>query len=190
MADDRPRCGWASGDLLIRYHDQEWGVPVHDDTHHLELLTLEGAQAGLSWVQVLRRRDAYRRVFHSFDPVRVASMDDDQVDRAMRDPGIIRNRAKCRSAVANAEAFIRVRQEWGTFDRYIWSWVDGQPVVNRWATTDEVPALTELAERVSKDLRARGFGFVGPVIVYSYLQAAGLVMDHVVTCFRWADLTR
>jgi DNA-3-methyladenine glycosylase I len=170
------------------YHDREWGVPVHDDRAHFELLCLEGAQAGLSWRTILARRDGYRRVFRNFEPHAVAGMDEDDLAAALSDPGIIRNRRKVESVAGNARAFIAVQEEHGSFDRYIWSFVDGRPVVNRFAELDDVPATTPLAAEISRDLRRRGFRFVGPTIVYAHLQSAGLVMDHVTSCFRFAEL--
>jgi DNA-3-methyladenine glycosylase I len=187
--DEATRCAWATGEFLTPYHDEEWGVPVHDDAKHFEFLILEAAQAGLSWLTVLRRRDGYRRVFLDFDAERVARFDERQVAELLQDPGIIRNRAKVEATVANARAVLELRESGTTFDDYLWGFVDGEPVVNRWRDTTELPAETELSKRVSKDLRARGFRFVGPVTVYAHLQAAGLVNDHLVSCFRWSELT-
>jgi DNA-3-methyladenine glycosylase I len=186
--DGRTRCGWATGPWLVPYHDEEWGVPVHDDRRHFEFLVLEGAQAGLSWLTVLRRRDGYRRAFADFDPAAVARFTPRRVEKLLADPGIIRNRAKVESAVSNARAFLAVQDEVGSFDDYLWAFVDGAPVVNRWPSMAEVPAVTPLAERLSTDLRRRGFRFVGPTICYAHLQAGGVVMDHVTSCFRHADL--
>ncbi|MGH9075368.1 MAG: DNA-3-methyladenine glycosylase I [Acidimicrobiales bacterium] len=187
--DGRSRCAWATGPWLAPYHDEEWGVPVHDDIKHFEFLILEAAQAGLSWLTVLRRRDGYRRAFLDFDAERVARFGEPQVAELLQDPGIIRNRAKVEATVANARAVLALRESGTTFDDYLWGFVDGEPVLNRWRGTAEVPAKTELSERVSKDLRSRGFRFVGPVVVYAHLQAAGLVNDHLVSCFRWSELT-
>jgi DNA-3-methyladenine glycosylase I len=183
-----PRCAWARGELMEAYHDREWGVPLHDERGHFELLSLEGAQAGLSWRTILARRDGYRRVFRGFEPQVVASMSTDDLAAALADPGIVRNRSKVESVASNARAFLEVQVQEGSFDRYIWSFVDGRPLVNRFGELGEVPATTPLAEAVSKDLRRRGFRFVGPTIAYAYLQSAGLVMDHVTSCFRYADL--
>jgi DNA-3-methyladenine glycosylase I len=182
------RCSWAVGTLLEQYHDTEWGVPVHDDRRHFEVLVLEGAQAGLSWLTVLRKRDGYRRAFRDFDIAAVACLRSAEVAELLVDPGIIRNRQKIESTVNNARAVLEVQQEFGSFDAYLWGFVDGAPVVGRWDRVDEVPAETPLSKAVSKDLRARGFRFVGPVVIYSHLQSAGLVMDHVRSCHRYAPL--
>lgn len=184
-----PRCGWATGEWLEPYHDTEWGVPLHDDHRHFEFLVLEGAQAGLSWLTVLKRREAYRRAFAGFDPAEVARFTPARVEKLLADPGIIRNRAKVTSTVANARAFLAVQAEHGSFDAYLWGFVGGAPQVGRRAEMADVPATTPLSEAVSKDLRARGFRFVGPTVVYSHLQAAGLVNDHVTSCFRYRELT-
>ncbi len=169
---------------MIAYHDQEWGVPVHDDRMHFELLTLEGAQAGLSWETILRKRENYRAAFARFDPQRVALFTAASVSRLMKDPGLVRNRLKIESTVSNARALLAVQKEFGTFDAYIWRFVNGAPVVNKRRNGDQLPASTPLSDAVSKNLRSRGFRFVGSTIMYSYLQAAGLVDDHVATCFR------
>ena len=180
-------CPWCAQDPLYRrYHDGEWGVPVHDDTVLFELLVLEGAQAGLSWLTVLRKREHYRRAFEGFDPRRVAAFDAARIEALLQDPGIIRNRLKIASAVSNARAFLEVESRFGSFDRYIWDFVDGRPIINRFASMAEVPAVTPLAETISHDLKRRGFRFVGPTIVYAYLQATGLVNDHLVSCPRHA----
>ncbi len=179
------RCEWAGSDpLLIRYHDHEWGVPVHHDRRLFEFLVLEGAQAGLSWRTVLARRDRYREVFRGFDPGRVARFGARDVARLLSDPGLIRNRLKIESAVANARCFLSVRREFGTFDAYIWSFVGGAPVVNRFRSAAEVPPATEASRAMSRDLKDRGFRFVGPTICYAFMQAVGMVNDHVVGCFR------
>ena len=164
------------------YHDDEWGVPSHDDTHLFEMLILEGAQAGLSWSTILNKRAAYRRAFDGFDPARVARYDDAKTSALLADPGIVRNRLKVASAVKNAQAFLALGTEHGSFARYLWSWVDDTPIVNRPRTTADLPARTELSDRLGKELKKRGFNFVGSTIVYSYMQAVGLVNDHVVTC--------
>jgi DNA-3-methyladenine glycosylase I len=189
VADDRPRCDWAQGPWNIPYHDTEWGVPVHDDRTHFEFLVLEGAQAGLSWLTILKRRHGYRRAFANFDVEKVARFTPARVEKLLLDPGIIRNRAKVESTVRNARAFIEVAEEFGTFDQYLWGFVGGTPKVNKWRRTAQLPALTPVSEKVSADLRARGFRFVGPTVCYSHLQAAGLVNDHLVSCFRYAELT-
>jgi DNA-3-methyladenine glycosylase I len=187
-AGGRRRCDWARGEWLVPYHDTEWGVAVHDDRRHFEFLTLEGAQAGLSWLTVLKRRDGYRRAFCDFDPARVARFSPATVARLLADPGIIRNRAKVEATVANAAAVLSLQEERGSFDDYLWDFVDGRPVRNRWRYLDQVPATTPLAEALSADLRRRGFRFVGPTICYAHLQAAGLVLDHLTTCFRHRQL--
>jgi DNA-3-methyladenine glycosylase I len=181
------RCSWASGGdpLYEAYHDEEWGVPLHDDRALFELLCLEGAQAGLAWITILRKREGYRKAFHGFDPERVAAMTDAELDERMSDPGIVRNRLKIYAARKTARAFLETRAEHGSFDSYLWGWVDGMPIRNAWTEMGQVPAVTELAEAVSKDLKKRGFTFVGPTIVYAYLQSTGVVNDHVVTCFRY-----
>ncbi|MGA3215598.1 MAG: DNA-3-methyladenine glycosylase I [Acidimicrobiales bacterium] len=172
------------------YHDEEWGVPVHEDSRHFEFLVLESAQAGLSWATILRRRDGYRRAFCDFDPEAVAGLAPSDVERLLGDPGIIRNRRKVESAIGNARAFLDVRREFGTFDSYIWGFVGGEPVLNNWSTDSEIPAETALSKQVSKDLRRRGFTFLGPVVCYAHLQATGLVMDHVTDCYRFSELTK
>jgi DNA-3-methyladenine glycosylase I len=187
--EPRVRCSWASGGdpLYEAYHDEEWGVPLHDDRALFELLCLEGAQAGLAWITILRKREDYRRAFHGFDPVRVADMSDAELDERLTDPGIVRNRLKVYAARKNARAFLELRAE-RSFDSYLWDWVDGTPLRNAWREMGEIPAVTPLAESVSKDLRRRGFTFVGPTIAYAFLQAAGVVNDHVVSCFRYDEI--
>ena len=167
---------------MRRYHDEEWGIPSRDDRHLFEMLILEGAQAGLSWSTILNKRSNYRQAFEGFDPVRVARYDDDRVATLLVDPGIVRNRLKVRGTVTNAQAFLRTVDEYGSFASYLWGWVDDAPVVNRPRTTADLPARTELSDRVAKDLKGRGFTFVGSTIVYSFLQSVGLVDDHLVTC--------
>jgi DNA-3-methyladenine glycosylase I len=180
-------CPWCGQDPLYRrYHDTEWGVPVHEDAALFEFLILEGAQAGLSWITVLRKREHYRRAFDHFDAERVAAFDAARIEALLQDPGLIRNRLKMESAVSNARAFLDVQAQFGSFDRYIWGFVDGRPIVNRFASTVEVPAVTPLAETISRDLKRRGFRFVGPTIVYAHMQATGMVNDHLVTCPRHA----
>jgi len=189
-ADQLPvSCPWALGvsNAYRRYHDEEWGVPVRDDQTQFEFLILEGAQAGLSWSTILHKRDGYRRCFADFDPDRVARFTETRIQELLADPGIVRNRLKVRSAVSNAQAFLHVQEEFGSFQEYLWSFVDGVPVQNRWQRQEEVPATTPLSDRISKDLKKRGFRFVGSTIVYSHLQATGLVNDHIVTCFRYAE---
>ncbi len=185
------RCPWCGSDpLYVRYHDEEWGVPVHDDRLHFEFLTLESAQAGLSWLTILRRRENYRRAYAGFDPEAVARYGETEIGRLMADSGIIRNRRKIEASVSNARAFLAVQAQFGSFDRYIWHFVEGRPVVGRWQTVEEVPARTALADTVSADLRGRGFRFLGPVIVYAHLQATGLVNDHLESCFRREECAR
>lgn len=182
------RCPWCGTDpLYVAYHDQEWGVPVHDDARWFEFLVLEGAQAGLSWLTILRKRENYRAAFAGFDVQQVARYTPERVEKLLQDPGIVRNRLKVESTVSNARAFIALQQEAGSFDRWIWHWVEGQPVVNRPATMADVPARTELSDRISKDLRRRGFRFVGSTIIYALLQATGVVNDHLVACHRHPD---
>ncbi|MDD2457287.1 MAG: DNA-3-methyladenine glycosylase I [Eubacteriales bacterium] len=176
-------CPWAVSDPLYRqYHDVEWGCPLHDDRALFELLILEGMQAGLSWLTILRKRENFRRAFSEFDPGQVALFDEEKVAVLLGDPGIIRNRLKIRAAITNAQAFLRLQAEWGSFDRYVWSFVTGQPVINAPVSLADVPARTELSDRLSKDLIQRGFKFVGSTICYAFLQAAGLVNDHLVSC--------
>ena len=186
------RCGWAGlSDPQYRdYHDREWGVPVHDDRVLFEFLVLEGAQAGLSWGTILKKRENFRRAFDGFDPGKVAEYDRKEIGRLLRDPGIIRNRLKIESAVRNAIAFLEVQKEFGSFDSYIWKFVGGRTRVNRWRTLREIPATTPESEEMSKDLLRRGFRFVGPTICYAHMQATGMVNDHVTSCFRYAELAR
>jgi DNA-3-methyladenine glycosylase I len=186
----RPRCDWCGHDpLYVSYHDEEWGVPVHNDRALFEFLVLEGAQAGLSWLTILRRREQYRRAFAGFDPARVARFDRHTIEALLRDPGIVRNRAKVEAAVGNARAFLEVQEEFGSFAAFQWRFVDGRPIVNRWQTQPEVPTTTSVSETFSKELRARGFRFVGPTIVYAHMQAVGMVNDHLIGCFRHAELS-
>jgi DNA-3-methyladenine glycosylase I len=178
------RCGWASNDLAIRYHDEEWGVPVHDDRRWFEFLILEGAQAGLSWDTILRKREHYRRAFAGFDPKAVARFDEARIESLLTDPGIVRNRLKVTSAVKNAQAFLKVQKEFASFDGYIWRFVEGRPVRNAWSRPDEIPARTPVSDALSKDMKKRGFAFVGSTICYALMQATGLVNDHLIGCFR------
>ena len=175
---------------MVAYHDREWGVPRHDDTGLFELLTLEGAQAGLSWSTILKKREGYRRAFAGFDPEKVARFNTRSITRLMNDPGIVRNRLKIESTISNARAFLRVREEFGTFDAYIWSFVDGRPRTNRFRRLSDLPATTETSDGMSKDLRKRGFRFVGSTICYAFMQATGMVNDHEVECFRHRELAR
>jgi DNA-3-methyladenine glycosylase I len=180
------RCRWATTPLGIAYHDAEWGVPVHDDLVFFEFITLEGAQAGLSWETILRKRDAYRKAFADFDPARIARFTPARIERLLADPGIIRNRLKIESTVSNAKAFLAVQKEFGSFDAYVWGFVDGKPKDNRRKTFESVPPRTPESDALSRDLLARGFKFVGSTICYAFMQATGLVNDHVVDCFRYA----
>jgi DNA-3-methyladenine glycosylase I len=185
MPVDRTRCAWCGTDpLYVRYHDEEWGVPVHDDRVHFESLLLEGAQAGLSWITILRKREAYRKAFAGFDPERVARLGQREVASRMRNPGLVRNRLKIQGAVRNARAFLALQEEAGSFDAWAWGFVDGRPVQGRWRSQVEVPATTAASDALSRELRRRGFTFVGPTIAYAYMQAVGLVNDHVAGCFR------
>jgi len=180
------RCGWAAagGDLDIRYHDEEWGVPVHDDRALFEFIVLEGAQAGLSWSTILKKREGYRRAFAGFDPERVARFNRRSVERLLADPGIVRNRLKVESTIGNARAFLRVQEEHGSFDAFVWRFVDGSPRQNRFRRMTDLPASTEPSDRLSKELKRRGFRFVGSTICYAFMQAVGMVNDHTVDCFR------
>lgn len=183
--DGKQRCPWCGSDpLYVAYHDREWGVPVHDDRKLFEMLVLEGAQAGLSWLTILKRREAYRRAFAGFDPVKVAAFGPERLEALALDPGIVRNRLKIASAVANARAFLEVCRESGSFDAHLWSFVDGRPRVNAWERAGQVPATTPEAQALSKDLRRRGFTFVGPTIIYAFMQAVGMVDDHLADCWR------
>lgn len=184
------RCAWPKSDLSIAYHDQEWGTPLHDDRRFFEFLVLDGAQAGLSWETVLRKREAYRQAFDQFDVRKVARYGQRQVDRLLADAGIIRNRLKIAAAITNAARFLETQAEFGSFDAYIWQFVDGRPIVNHWKTTAEVPATSAQSDAMSKDLRGRGYKFVGSTICYAFMQAAGMVNDHLTDCFRYRELTK
>ena len=189
MAEQSPiRCGWAASDLMIRYHDEEWGVPVHDDRTLFEFLCLEGAQAGLSWETVLRKRANYRAAFANFDPAAVSAFNRRKLDALLKDPGLIRNRLKLESAAGNARALLKVCEEFGSFDAYLWRFVDGKPILNARQTMKEVPAQTPLSDAISKDLRKRGFNFVGSTICYAFMQAVGMVNDHLVSCLRYGEV--
>ncbi|NIR58273.1 MAG: DNA-3-methyladenine glycosylase I [Gammaproteobacteria bacterium] len=189
VTDDRPRCAWMGGDaLMLRYHDEEWGVPVHDDQEWFEYLVLDAFQAGLSWRTVLHKREAFRKAFHGFDPAKVARMPEKEIERARRNPAIIRNRLKIDAAVKNARAFLDLRQKRGSFDAFVWSFTDGKVIHNRWKTPRQLPAATPLSDAVSKALKQEGFSFVGSTICYAFLQAAGVVNDHLIHCFRHEEL--
>jgi len=187
---DLQRCEWAAGgdELMLAYHDDEWGAPAHDDRHLFEMLTLEGAQAGLSWSTILRKREGYRRLFAGFDPDVVARFTPADVEDLLQDPAIVRNRLKVESTVVNAARVLEVQAELGTFDAYLWSFVDGEPIVGNWRSLSELPAETELSRALSKDLKKHGFRFVGPTVCYAFMQAVGLVNGHTVDCFRFAEL--
>lgn len=189
LAGERVRCSWARTPLSIAYHDLEWGVPVHDDFVLFEFITLEGAQAGLSWETILNKREAYRRAFADFDPAVVARFTTRQVTQLLKDPGIVRNRLKVASAVGNARAFLAVQKEFGSFDTYVWRFVNGAPRVNRRRTLDQIPPRTTESDALSRDLVKRGFKFVGSTICYAFMQAVGLVNDHAVTCFRYEEVS-
>ncbi|HYI74241.1 MAG TPA: DNA-3-methyladenine glycosylase I [Gaiellaceae bacterium] len=182
------RCEWAAGssELMLAHHDDEWGVPSHDDVHLFEMLTLEGAQAGLSWSTILNKRQGYRRAFAGFDPAKVAAFGATDVERLLSDPGIVRNRLKVESTVNNAARVLEVQEADGSFDAYLWSFVDGEPIVNHWPSLEEIPAETELSKAISKDLKRRGFRFVGPTVMYAFMQSVGMVDDHTDDCFRRA----
>jgi DNA-3-methyladenine glycosylase I len=188
--DDRPRCGWMGDDeLMCHYHDEEWGVPVHEDRRWFEYIVLDAFQAGLSWRTVLHKREAFRKVFHGFDPNRVARMSDKAMEKAGQNPAIIRNRLKIRAAVNNAAAFLNLQEKHDSFDAYIWSFTNGRVIHNNWQELDDIPAHTVLSDAVSKALKSEGFSFVGTTICYSFLQAGGIVNDHLVGCFRHKELT-
>jgi DNA-3-methyladenine glycosylase I len=184
------RCSWARNDLSILYHDEEWGVPLHDDRLLFEFLVLEGAQAGLSWDTILRKRACYCQVFDNFDPAAVARYGTRKVNALLRDPGIVRNRLKIAAAIGNAQAFLRVAGEFGSFDAYIWQFTGGRPRINAWRTLKDLPARTAESDAMSKDLQRRGFRFAGSTICYAFMQAVGMVNDHVTDCFRYAELSR
>jgi DNA-3-methyladenine glycosylase I len=186
------RCFWAETDdpLYMAYHDQEWGMPVHDDRLLFEFLILEGAQAGLSWYTILRKRKNYQQAFDGFDLEKIARYDDRKVSELLSDPGIIRNKQKVRAAICNANAVLEIQQEFGSLDAYLWQFVDGKPVVNTWATGRDIPAMTDLSRRMSKELLHRGFRFVGPTICYAFMQAVGMVNDHTTDCFRYQEILK
>ena len=185
--DDRPRCGWARREPNLSYHDLEWGTPLHDERAWFEFLSLEGAQAGLSWETILNKRANYRAAFDNFDPALVAAYDDAKVAALLADAGIVRNRLKINAAIQNAKAFLAVQREFGSFDAYIWGFVGGKPRRNQWSSQSEIPATSPVSDALSKDLKKRGFRFVGSTTLYAHLQATGLINDHLVSCFRHAD---
>jgi DNA-3-methyladenine glycosylase I len=183
------RCPWVNEDqLMIEYHDKEWGIPVHDDSLLFEFLVLEGAQAGLSWTTILKKRDNYRRAFDNFEPAKVAAYKEDKIKELLENSGIVRNKLKIRSAVTNAVALLKIQKEYGSFDSYIWKFVGGKPKQNTWKSMEEIPSSTSESEAMSHDLKKRGFKFVGPTICYAFMQAVGMVNDHLVDCFRYSDL--
>jgi DNA-3-methyladenine glycosylase I len=186
----KKRCTWVNCDdqLMVEYHDREWGVPVHDDTKHFEFLVLEGAQAGLSWSTILKRREGYRRAFSNFDPNEVARYSDKQIERLVLDPSIIRNRQKIEATVRNARQFLAIQEEFGSFDSYCWRFVDGRPRVNQQSAATQIPATSPQSDAFSKDLKKRGFAFVGSTIIYAHMQAVGMVNDHLVDCFRYLEV--
>ena len=183
------RCPWCEiNELYIKYHDEEWGVPVHDDKKHFEFLILEGVQAGLSWLTILKKRDNYRKTYDNFDPVKIATYDEKKIDKLMKNPGIIKNLRKIEASINNAKRFLEVQEEFGSFDNYIWSFVNNKPVINSWKKDSEIPSNTELSDKISNDLKKKGFKFVGSTIIYAHMQAIGIVNDHIVNCFRYNKL--
>jgi len=189
MSDLKIRCDWSAGfQEYVDYHDQEWGVPTHDDKKHFEFLILEGAQAGLSWATILKRRKGYRKAFVNWDVKKVAKFDQKKIDEILQDPGVIRNKLKIHGSVTNANKFLEVQNEFGSFDAYIWGFVGGKPLVNKYEEMSEIPATTKESDALSKDLKKRGFKFVGSTIMYAHMQACGLVNDHVVSCFRYKEV--
>jgi DNA-3-methyladenine glycosylase I len=182
------RCAWPKSPIMLKYHDKEWGVPIHNDRKLFEFIVLDGMQAGLSWETILKKRAAYKKVFLNFNPKKVSKFNAKKVEALLQNPGIIRNRLKIESAITNARAFLKVKREFGTFDRYIWSFVGGKPIVNKWKSLKEIPCKTRISDAMSEDLKKRGFKFVGSLICYAFMQAAGLVNDHTITCFRYKKL--
>lgn len=185
---EKNRCGWAKNDLAVDYHDTEWGVPLHDDRRLFEFLILEGAQAGLSWDTILAKRENYRAAFDDFDAAKIAVYDERKLNELINNAGIVRNRLKIASAVQNAKAYLTIVEEFGGFDSFIWEFVSGKPIRNAWETMEEVPAKTAVSDAMSKDLRKRGFNFVGSTILYAFMQATGMVNDHLVSCFRYDEI--
>ena len=185
------RCKWCESDpLYVAYHDEEWGVPIHDDQLLFEFLVLEGAQAGLSWLTILKKRENYRKAFHSFDPEIIANYTQQDIDRLMDDKGIVRNRLKIEAAIKNAKGVLNIQEEFGSFDTYLWHYVEGTPMQNKWNSLEDIPVQTEISERMSKDLKKRGFNFVGPTICYAFMQAIGMVNDHTMDCFKYNEIKR
>jgi DNA-3-methyladenine glycosylase I len=192
MSEPKKRCAWVNraDPLMVEYHDREWGMPVHDDRKHFEFLVLEGAQAGLSWSTVLRKREGYRRAFADFDPEKVARFTEKRIEKLLLDPSIIRNRQKVASAIKNARQFLAVQEEFGSFDAYAWRFVDGRPQLNRWTAENKIPATSPQSDAFSKGLKSRGFSFVGSTVIYAHMQAIGMVNDHLVDCFRYREVQR
>ena len=189
MTQTKARCGWpASEPIMVTYHDEEWGVPVHDDRKLFEFLVLESAQAGLSWLTVLRKREGYRKAFADFDPVKVARFDTKKIETLLQNPAIIRNRLKVQATINNAQQFLKIQEEFGTFAKYIWRFVDGKPIRNKWRKLSQLPAITKEAEVLSQDLKSRGFKFLGPTVIYAHMQATGMVNDHMVDCYRYKEI--
>ncbi len=184
MIKEKPRCAWVKDPLMMSYHDDEWGVPAHDDRKQFEFLVLESAQAGLSWATVLRKRENYRKAFAGFDPKKIAKFGPSHIRRLLNNAGIIRNRLKIESAINNARHFLDIQKEFGSFSNYIWRFTEGKPVVNRWKSLKELPASTPVSDALSRDLKKRGFKFLGSIVLYSHMQALGMVNDHIVSCFR------
>ena len=181
------RCGWCGNDpLYIKYHDEEWGVPIHEDRKHFEFLVLESAQAGLSWITILRKRENYRKAYDDFDFIKVAQYDDEKINELIQNEGIVRNRLKIAASINNAKMFLKIQEEFGSFDNYIWAFVGNAPLVNHWESTLHVPATSELSDKVSKDLKKRGFKFLGSTIIYAHLQATGIINDHITSCFKYS----
>lgn len=181
-------CGWAASDLSILYHDKEWGVPLHDDRKLFAFLILEGAQAGLSWETILQKREYYHKVFDNFDPQQISTYSEEKVEALLQDSGIIRNRRKVESAIRNAQVYLQIQDEFGSFDHYLWRFVNGEPIQNEFHTLAEIPAQTPLSQQISRDLKARGMNFIGPTIIYAFMQAVGLVNDHLMSCFRYTEI--
>ncbi|KGG81310.1 DNA-3-methyladenine glycosylase [Caloranaerobacter azorensis H53214] len=182
----KKRCGWVNDDpIYIKYHDEEWGIPIHDDKKLFEFLVLEIFQAGLSWITILKKRDNFRKAFDNFDPVKISKYDEDKIKELMENKGIIRNRKKIEAVINNAKAFLKIQQEFGSFDKYLWQFVDNKPIVNSWADNSLVPSKTKLSEKISTDMKKRSFIFFGPTICYAYMQAVGMVNDHIIGCFKY-----
>ncbi len=189
MKSEKGRCEWCGTDpLYVKYHDEEWGVPVHDDRKLFEFLILEGAQAGLSWITILKKRENYIKAFDNFDPLKVSRYSEKKIEKLLQNPGIVRNKLKINSAVGNAKAFLKIQKEYGSFDKYIWSFVGGKPIINKWKSLKEIPVTTKESDAMSKDLKKRGFKFVGSTICYAFMQAVGMVNDHTKKCFRYREL--